>query len=100
MSSSDDYKAKLRDIIESECDGSRMNNTKWLEMLDALQGLALNTRRSYAVERELHLKQRQICSENEFNCVSPNTDKNPAKPQDHGLGRCEYYESYSCKCLD
>jgi len=44
MSSSDDYKAKLRDIIESECDGSRMNNTKWLEMLDALQGLALNTR--------------------------------------------------------
>ena len=30
------YMSKLRSIIEIECDGSRMSNTKWKEMLDAL----------------------------------------------------------------
>ncbi len=36
-----EYKQRLRQIIERECDGSRMNDTKWIEMLDVLQGLWL-----------------------------------------------------------
>ena len=31
------YKAKIRSIIEIECDGSRMSNAKWKLMLDALR---------------------------------------------------------------
>lgn len=35
---------RIRAIIEHKCDGSRMNNTKWLAMFDALQGLSLSSR--------------------------------------------------------
>ena len=41
MDTLDDYKQRLRQIIEQECDGSRMNNTKWMQMLDALRDLWL-----------------------------------------------------------
>ena len=32
----DKYMSKLRFIIENECDGSRMSDTKWKELLEAL----------------------------------------------------------------
>ena len=37
----DEYKQKLWQIIDRECDGSRMNDTKWMKMLDRLWGLPL-----------------------------------------------------------
>ena len=41
MDKIDEYKQKLWQIIECECDGSRMNDTKWMEMLDVLRELPL-----------------------------------------------------------
>ena len=41
MSTQSEYKLRLRQIIERECDGSRMNDTKWMEMLDVLRNLGL-----------------------------------------------------------
>ena len=41
MSTQSEYKLRLRQIIERECDGSRMNDTKWMEMLDVLRDLWL-----------------------------------------------------------
>ncbi len=39
-----EYLNKLRIIIEQECDGSRMSNTKWKKMLSALHGLPIKYR--------------------------------------------------------
>jgi len=44
MSTRDEHKLRLRQIIERECDGSRMNDTKWMEMLDVLRDLWLWSR--------------------------------------------------------
>jgi len=41
MNAFDAYKQRLRQIAERECDGSRMNNTKWMQMLDVLRDLWL-----------------------------------------------------------
>jgi len=41
MDKFDEYKQYLMQIIERECDGSRMNDTKWMKMLDTLWDLPL-----------------------------------------------------------
>lgn len=38
------YVQKLRTVIKRECDGSRMNDTKWLKLFDALRDLPLQYR--------------------------------------------------------
>ena len=44
MDRQDAYERKLRHIIERDCDGSRMNDTKWMELLEALRDLRLRYR--------------------------------------------------------
>jgi|GEM_PF-1265623 len=46
----DKYLCKLRAIIENECDGSRMSDTKWEEMLDALRILYPKAGFSYRIK--------------------------------------------------
>lgn len=49
MYNPEEYKQKLWRIIDSECDGSRMNDTKWMEMLEILKDLHLLYRIKFLV---------------------------------------------------
>lgn len=44
MDRQDAYERKLRQIIERDCDGSRLNDTKWMELLEVLRDLRLRYR--------------------------------------------------------